>query len=85
MNLEQTSPRSALGTAAVLLSPLALLGGLLLAIAVGHDFLYFAGETPVALGLCAPAAYLLLRWFVPYAVAKLREGSPISTAEAGAD
>jgi len=85
MDLEQTSQRSALGTVAVLLSPLALLGGLLMAIAVGHDFVYFAGETPIALGLCAPAAYLLLRWFLPYAVAKLRDGSPMSAAEAGAD
>ena len=64
-----------------------MLGAILMAIAVGHDFLHFAGEVPIALGLCAPAAYLLIRWFVPYAVVQVRADAtsswPAGQTEAG--
>ena len=59
------------GTAVVLLSPLWFIGTVLIAIAVGHDVFHFSGELPIALGLTAPAAYLVVRWAAPAVRAQL--------------
>lgn len=69
------------GTAAVLISPVLMIAALVLAVAVGHDLFRFAGEAPIALGLCAPAAYAVVRWLVPRLGAWLAE----SEMPAGAD
>ena len=71
------------GTTIVLLSPLWINGIMLVAIAAGHDLFYFTGEVPIALGLCAPAAYLLLRWLVPTIAARV--GAPFAAAADAAD
>ena len=71
------------GTAVILLSPLWFIGTVLMAIAVGHDIFHFTGELPIALGLCAPAVYLVVRWAAPAARARLLaawEAAPISEA-----
>jgi len=86
MKLGRNEVSGMFGVTAVLLSPIAFLGATLLAIAVGHDFLYFSGETPIALGLCAPAAYVVVRWVVPPIVARLRASftdSSFAASEAG--
>jgi hypothetical protein len=59
------------GTAVILLSPFWFIGTVLIAIAVGHDVFHFAGELPIALGLIAPAVYLVVRWAVPALKARL--------------
>ncbi len=69
MKLGRTCVSKGFGTTAFVVSPIALLGGGLIAIAVGHDVIHFFGEAPIALGLCAPAAYLLVRRL-------LKAGSP---------
>jgi hypothetical protein len=71
MKLGNTQVSQGFGTAVILLSPLAFIGTVLMAIAVGHDLFHFAGETPIALALCAPAAYLTLRWAAPAVRARL--------------
>jgi len=53
------------GMAVVLLTPLWFIGTVLMAIAVAHDIFHFSGELPIALGLTAPAAYLIVRWAAP--------------------
>ena len=69
------------GTAAVLISPVLMIIALVFAVAVGHDLFHFAGEAPIALGLCAPAAYLVVRLLVPRLAAWLGEPE----MQAGAD
>jgi hypothetical protein len=59
------------GTAVILLSPFWFIGTVLMAIAVGHDIFHFSGELPIALGLCAPAVYLVVRWAAPAVRARL--------------
>jgi hypothetical protein len=59
------------GTAVILLSPLAFIGTVLMAIAVGHDLYHFSGELPIVLGLCAPAVYLIVRWAAPAVTARV--------------
>lgn len=71
MKLGKANVSKAFGLAVVLLSPLAFVGTVLMAIAVVHDLLYFAGEVPTALGLSAPAAYVVVRWAVPGLKARL--------------
>ena len=71
MKLGKAKVSRAFGTAVVLLSPLAFVGTVLMAIAVVHDLLYFAGEVPTALGLSAPAAYVVIRWAAPAIKARL--------------
>jgi hypothetical protein len=71
------------GTAVILLSPLWFIATVLIAIAVGHDIFHFTGELPIALGLCAPAVYLVVRWAAPAVRARLLaawEVTPISEA-----
>ena len=78
MQLGQKQVSRGFGATLVLLSPLWVSGIVLLTIAVLHDFFYFSGEVPVAIGLCAPAAYLLLRWAVPLVTARL--GEPLAAS-----
>jgi hypothetical protein len=71
------------GTAVILLSPLWFIGTVLIAIAVGHDIFHFTGELPIALGLCAPAVYLVVRWAAPAVRARLLaswDAAPVSEA-----
>ncbi len=62
-------------TTGFLLSPLVLIVVMVLTVATGHDLFYFSGEMPIVLGLCAPAAYLLFRWFAPWLAARVRPAS----------
>jgi len=72
------------GTAVILLSPLWFIATVLMAIAVGHDIFHFTGELPIALGLCAPAVYLVVRWAAPAARARLIASFHLArVAEAG--
>lgn len=83
MKLGRTQVSHGFGTAVILLSPLAFAGAVLIAIAVVHDLIYFAGELPTALGLCAPAAYVIVRWVVPAVRARLLaawDAAPVSEA-----
>ena len=65
MDGDKSSEDLGLGMAAVIVSPVAVIVGVLMAIAVGHDFLHSTGELPIALGLSAPAILLGLRWALP--------------------
>jgi hypothetical protein len=83
MKLGKANVSRAFGMAVILLGPLAFVGTVLMAIAVVHDLIYFAGELPTALGLSAPAAYLVVRWVVPAVKARLLaawEATPMSEA-----
>ena len=73
MKLGRACVSRGFGMMVCVLSPLASIGTLLLAIAVAHDFFYFSGDTPIALGLSAPAGYLLLRWAVPRVKARVAD------------
>ncbi len=55
---------------AILLSPIVLIFAIPLAIGIGIDVFDLVGEAPLALALCAPAAFLLLRLVSPRAVAR---------------
>ena len=65
MNFGPGSASRGFGTAVILLSPFWFIGTVLIAIAVGHDVFHFTGELPIALGLTAPAVYLIVRWAAP--------------------
>ena len=65
MKLGKARVSGTFGATVILVGPIAFVGSVLLAIAVAHDFAYFFGDTPFALGLFAPAAYLITRWAVP--------------------
>ena len=65
MNGDRSSEDVGLGTAVLIVSPVAVIVGVLMAMAVGHDFLHSTGEVPIALGLSAPAVFLGLRRAVP--------------------
>ena len=83
MKLGGTYVGRGFGTAVILLSPLAFLGTVLMAIAVGHDLYHFSAELPIVLGLCAPAVYLVVRWAAPAVTARLLaalETRPVSEA-----
>ena len=83
MKLGRTYVSRGFGTAVILLSPLAFIGTVLMAIAVGHDLYHFSGELPIVLGLCAPAAYLVVRWGAPAVRARLLaawDATPVSEA-----
>ena len=83
MKLGNTYVSRGFGTAVILLSPLWFIGTVLMAIAVGHDLFHFSGELPIALALCAPAVYLVVRWAAPAARARLLaiwEPAPVSEA-----
>jgi hypothetical protein len=71
MKLGRAQVSQAFGIAVILLTPLAFAGAVLMAIAVVHDLVYFAGELPTALGLCAPVVYVIVRWAAPAARARL--------------
>ena len=71
MNNVRTYTGWGLALSAVLLSPIIVIFSIPLAIGIGIDIYKFAGETPIALALCAPGAYLLLRQIVPLAAARL--------------
>jgi hypothetical protein len=83
MRLGRANVSQAFGIAVILLTPLAFAGAVLMAIAVVHDLITFAGELPTALGLCAPAAYVIVRWAVPAIKARLLAAwktAPVSEA-----
>jgi len=84
MKLGGASVSRGFGTAVILLSPFWFIGTVLIAIAVGHDIFHFTGELPIALGLTAPAAYLVVRWAAPTVKAQLLASVHVSpVAEAG--
>jgi hypothetical protein len=55
---------------AILLSPIILIFSIPLAIGIGVDVFELVGEAPLALALCAPAAFLLLRLVSPRALVR---------------
>jgi hypothetical protein len=55
--------------AAILLSPIMVIFLIPLTIGVGCDIFDLIGETPFALALCAPAAFVLFRLISPRALA----------------
>jgi hypothetical protein len=55
----------------ILISPVLLIFAIPLAIGIGFDVFDVAGETPFALALCAPAAFVLLRLVPPQALHQL--------------
>jgi hypothetical protein len=55
-----------LGVAAILLSPIIVIFLIPLTIGVGCDIFDLIGETPFALALSAPAAFVLLRLISPH-------------------
>ena len=57
--------------AAKLLGPFSYVCVLVMAVAVVHDFFHFAGAAPMALGFCAPLAYVVLRMVLPRLSARL--------------
>ena len=65
MDGDRTPENLSLGTAALVVSPVAVIVGVLMAMIAGHDFLRSTGELPIALGLSAPAIFLALRRAVP--------------------
>ena len=71
MKLGSANVSRGFGTAVVVLSPFWFIGTVLMAIAVCHDIFHFSGEMPIALGLTAPAAYLVVRWAAPAVRARL--------------
>jgi hypothetical protein len=85
MKLGKAHVSHGFGAAVILLSPIALIGTVLIAIAVGHDLIYFAGETPIALALCAPAAYLVMRCAAPSVRARLLSSWVVSPVSEAAD
>jgi hypothetical protein len=54
-----------LGIAAILFSPVVLILGIPMALGIGLDLFDMFGETPVALALCVPVAFVLLRRLSP--------------------
>lgn len=73
------------GMAVILLSPLWFISTVMMAIAVGHDVIHFAGELPIALGLTAPAVYLVVRWAAPAVKARLVASLPAAPMTEAAD
>jgi hypothetical protein len=71
MKQEQSCVNCGVGTTTVLLSPVALIGTLLVASINGGDFCHSTCEIPIALGLCAPGICLTLRWLVRRLSARL--------------
>jgi hypothetical protein len=55
-----------LAVAAILLSPIVVIFLIPLTIGVGCDIFDLIGETPFALALCAPAAFVVLRLISPH-------------------
>ena len=54
-----------LAVVAILLSPIAVIFGTPLAVGIGLDIVDVAGEAPIALTLCAPVVFALLRPVAP--------------------
>ena len=54
-----------LAVAAILLSPIFLIFAIVAAVGIGLDIFDICGEVPVALALCIPVAFLLLRRMPP--------------------
>ena len=57
-----------LAVVAILLSPVILIFSLIVTIGIGLDVIDAAGDWPLALVLCAPTAFLVLRPFWPRGV-----------------
>ena len=70
------------GIAVILLAPFWFIGTMLMAITVCHDFYQFSGELPIALGVIAPAAYLVVRWAAPAVSGRLLAAWEMSASEA---
>ena len=58
-------PTLGLSIAAVILSPIVLIFSVPLAVGIGLDLFDWVGEMPMALALCGPGVFLLLRWVLP--------------------
>jgi hypothetical protein len=75
-----------LGVVAVLLSPIVVIFGIPLAVGIGLDLFDVAGEGPLALALCAPVVFLLVRRGAPralvhrFAAALWRPRQPLNPA-----
>jgi hypothetical protein len=68
MNNARTCTSWGLAVLAILLSPVIVIFSIPLAIGVGVDILDAVGEAPIALALCVPVAFVLLRLVSPRAV-----------------
>jgi hypothetical protein len=53
---------------AILLSPIIVIFSIPLAIGIGVDIFDLVGETPIAIALCVPVAFVLLRLVSPRAL-----------------
>jgi len=69
MTNSRTCAAWGLAVSAILLSPIIVIFLIPLTIGVGFDIFDLIGETPFALALFAPAAFLLLRLVSPRALA----------------
>jgi len=65
MTNSRTCAAWGLAVAAILLSPIIVIFLIPLTIGVGFDIFDLIGETPFALALCAPAAFVLFRLISP--------------------
>jgi hypothetical protein len=70
MNDTRTYGRWSLAVLAILLGPIILIFSIPLMIGIGLDIFDRYGEAPIALALCAPVAFVLLRRVSPRALVR---------------